>query len=785
MSGRPSPRLGPALVTAGVAAGTTWVALLSWRGFTDRPETFLVPLVVLAAAVAGIGALGRWGRLGVGAVLLLQALVGGMVASYVVCGSPIPIGEAWGDLRAAVEQAVVGAETFAPPVPTSEADVSPLLVGGGLLCLLLVDLLAAGLRRVPLAGLPLLTIYSLPVGLVGIDLTWWVFALSALGFLLLLFRQEAASVGRWGHALEGGDRTATSDGLQSAGVRLSATAVALSATALAVVVPLAVPTLDVRLLDVGRGAGGGDGIDIDNPMVDLRRDLTRGQDVPLLRMRTDDPDPSYLRISVLTRFTANEWSSGDRQIPAGNQPDGRMPDLVGVAADVPRTTYDYEVEGLEELRSTWLPVMSPVAAVRAGGDWRYDTETMDFLAADPELDTAGLDWSMTGIDLDLSAQELADAPTAAGQVSADFTDLPPGMPPLIRQLANDVTTGFPTRFQKAVALQDWFRENFTYSLEDVPPGNGTDELVSFLGTGEGGRTGYCEQFAAAMAVMARQLGIPARVAVGFLQPEEVGEGVWEYSAYDLHAWPELFIAGSGWVRFEPTPADRAEGVPSYTRQAVDGPGSEPITPDGQAGDDLANPGGPLDQGPDDEPSAEPEAALEDPAADGGLPAWVRPTLGGLALLVLLVVTAVLPGTWRRRRRVERLARGPEQVWAELRDTALDLGVPWASGRSPRATAAGLREHLHGPVGPGGPFSALDALVAELEQLRYSRGGASPEEATSDPSAAGRSVCDALLAGASPRARRRAAWLPRTLLRPTRPAEATTVATESDLVDHAR
>ncbi len=781
---RPSPTLGSAVVTASVAAATTWVALLSWRGLTDRPSDVLVPLVVLAGVVATVGSVCRWARLGPMAVLLLQVVLTGMVLSYVVSGSPVPIGAAWADLRAEIDLALEGARAYAPPVPAAEADVSPLLLGGGLLCLLLVDLFAAGLRRVPLAGIPLLVAYSLPVGLLGTELTWWVFALTALGFLVLLFGQEARDVGRWGRTLEG-DAPSGGAGLQSAGVRLSAVSIGLSATALAVVVPLAIPTLEVQLLDIGRGGPGGDGIEIENPMVDLRRDLNRGADIALLRLTTDDPAPTYLRTSVLTRFTANEWSSGDRQIPTEHQPDGRMPDLVGVAEDVPRTTYRYEVEVLDALRSRWLPTMAPVSAVRAEGDWRYDSSTMDFLSADRELDTRGLRYTMTGVQLDLSAQELADAPSSAGQVSADFTALPPGMPPLIRQLANDVTRDAPTRFEKAVALQDWFRDNFTYSLDNVPPGNGTDELVDFLSSGEGGRIGYCEQFAAAMAVMARQLGIPARVAVGFLVPEEVEDGVFEYSAHDLHAWPELFIAGSGWVRFEPTPADRASGVPSYTRQAVDGPAPDPISPSGRPQDDTANPGGPNDETPDRTPeeAEDPTAAGQD---EGGVSsAWVVRALGGALAVLLLVALAAAPGAWRRRRRVRRLAGGLESVWAELRDTAVDLGVPWQSGRSPRVTGSSLREQLPQVGGLDAPRPALDRLVARLEQQRYARAGSEEAEVDEEVRRDGALVVSGLVAAAEPRARRRAHWLPRTLVRPTQPAASGSPVVDRELVDQAR
>ena len=118
---------------------------------------------------------------------------------------------------------------------------------------------------------------------------------------------------------------------------------------------------------------------------------------------------------------------------------------------------------------------------------------------------------------------MARAPSTGGVVSSDYIDLPDEFP---ARSATSPTRSPATRapgFEKAVALQQWFREDggFNYDL-DASPGNGTDDLVRFLTEGEGGRTGYCEQFASAMAVMARILGIPARVAVGFLSPGRSG-----------------------------------------------------------------------------------------------------------------------------------------------------------------------------------------------------------------------------------------------------------------------
>lgn len=74
-----------------------------------------------------------------------------------------------------------------------------------------------------------------------------------------------------------------------------------------------------------------------------------------------------------------------------------------------------------------------------------------------------------------------------------------------------------TGYDKAVTLQDWFRSEFTYDLS-VRSGHGGSALMDVLND----KRGYCEQFSATMAIMARSLGIPARVAVGYLPGERVG-----------------------------------------------------------------------------------------------------------------------------------------------------------------------------------------------------------------------------------------------------------------------
>jgi hypothetical protein len=147
-------------------------------------------------------------------------------------------------------------------------------------------------------------------------------------------------------------------------------------------------------------------------------------------------------------------------------------------------------------------------------------------------------------------------------------------------------------------------------------------------------------------------------------------------------------------------------------------------------------------------------------------------LGTLVGLVVLVGIALVPGAVRRSRRTRRLAGGVEEVWAELRDSAVDHGVSWPAGRSPHETG----HHLAGWFGaePDGPppvrpprgrglapaaEDALDRIVLVLEQVRYAR------ESDDVPGALAEDVqtCIAALEhGSTARVQRRARWLPRSL-----------------------
>ena len=257
----------------------------------------------------------------------------------------------------------------------------------------MVDVLACWMRRVSLAGLPLLAVYCVPISLIGDGVSWLVFLLAASGFLLMMFLHESAHITRWGRPLGGSAASAipTASASAPAPARPAPATVGSAAVVLAVILPVFIPTLHLDGLGLFGPGGSGDGVKVVNPITDMNRNLHRGKDVPLLDVKTDDPDPSYLRIAVLTQFNGVEWTSGNRSIVRDQTANGLLPfPEQGLANTVPTDPQNYTVTATSQFDSRWLPTMFPVSSVNALGDWHWDAGTMDFIASNDSTNTAGL-----------------------------------------------------------------------------------------------------------------------------------------------------------------------------------------------------------------------------------------------------------------------------------------------------------------------------------------------------------------------------------------------------------
>ena len=744
-------------VAAAVATFTSALVLSP----TIRTGAWLLDCVVVIAAVAVVGGVLRTLRTHRSVTLLATVataivILTALFASGQAILGVLPGPAAWHHLDALLSDGadVVWAE--APPVPAT-AGATFIVVSGVALVAVCVDAVAVTYRRAAAAGLALLAVYLIPASVLPDGVPWPLFAISALGWLLLLLVESRDRLGRWGRSLV--LRTGVTG--QPSGLAVGATGRRLGAVAIvvAVAVPLALPAFSEGILGSGK-AGNGDGtgsgstqqVVTVNPIVDLRRDLVEGADAPVLTYRTTDATPGYLRLATLDRFDGVRWIPDIPDAGAAQQAAAGLPPAPGLTPAVPRTTIVTDVSATD-LAESRLPVPYPATQVAISGDWRYDPATLDVFTPSASTSTLGLEYSVTSLNVEPTARQLRNAaPPQSSPVTATALEVPMdvilALRPYVDRVAGDQTTAYGT----ALAIQNWFRTNFQYSLQ-VRQSSSVGALRQFLAD----RSGYCEQFAATMALMARVAGIPARVVVGFTPgtPVPGQNGTWEVTTHDAHAWPELWFEGVGWVRFEPTPGGGdGSAAPNYATPpgGSPGPGQDPQA----GGHHTPKQALPLDQRQIDgrklgQPQASPTVAAV-PAAPSRT--W---QLAVLALVVVALLIAVAPALDRvrqhRRRQRATGSTAVEAAWAEVLDTMCDIGLAPRASETTRDLARRLR--TRGDLDPDAA-SAADRLAAAVERLRYAPAPAA------DPGPVWRdatTVCAALLREASPGTRRNARWWP--------------------------
>lgn len=702
----PRPPVAGALLgwLAGVAAWTTW------SGMVAEPRDFLVPTALggLVVVAAGIG-LARL-RVPPHVVVLVQLVVALLALNVSVAraeslGGLVPTPSS---LERTAGLVVLGGRAmgyYLAPVEAFPDATSATLVAGGLALLWVVAALAQGLGRPALVALPLLVAVSVPISVLDEAVSVAAFCLAGVAYLMLLVTDRHH---RWRDAdWAGRDATGRAAARPLPRVTTAWQVAAVSVGAALLIAPL-VPVIDAARPGSGGGSGTGRGgtvrLTTVNPFISLQRDLLEQTDTPMVYARTDAADPGYLRTTVLDVFTEDGWSASQRELPSENEADGTFPAPPGVSAGARGETARWDLRLEPGFSTRWLPLPYPVREVSVPGSWRYDDRFLD-VGLISGTAAPGMRYQAISLQPVVTADALDRALSPPRSVTETFLETPE-LPSEVVDTARRVVAGAQTPYAQAVALQDWFREDgdFRYSLE-ARAGSGLQLLADFVTVD---RVGYCEQYAAAMAAMGRSLGIPSRVAVGFLRPERLPDGQLLYTSDTRHAWVEMYFSGAGWVRFEPTPAQVSGASPGYTREATAAE-SPSATPRSEAAERRQ--GDRLD--PDD-PAAD---------ADEGSAGTVA-----LAVLALVALALLAPRALRHAQRRRRLTSGPaalpEAVWDELRAEALDAGVAWDDRRSARQQAEVLRTEVLTPEHPDlvAATVSLEALLHEVERGRYAPTG---------------------------------------------------------------
>jgi transglutaminase-like putative cysteine protease len=682
----------------------------------------------------------------------------------------LPTFETLGLAARLVREAVATAQGNAAPAPTSPGLI--FVVGFSLgLVALAVDYLAVTRRSPSLAGLPLLTVFLVAVANRSTSLSFMYFVVAAAMWLVLVARAGGALLGQWGNTMTVAHTPAPPD-LEARSVeeyasvaRTLAVVALIAAVAVPVVLPQAPATFLLSGLGRSRSATGGDGKTVGfSQSLDLAADLKSGSKAAVLQYTTTDDSPPPLRVAVGSYYRPEPrpgdeggvWLPWGRNTPIlATNPD--VPEPLGLAASVPRRTYVLNVSH-NLLADPNLAAPYPlVDADLAGIAWGADVWTQNIRVAQRPDSYKTSYWR-----LEPSAAMLESVPSLSKRnryvLGFDLTLTGPYVD-TVTTLTDRLVAGKSTPYDKAMAIQQYLRADggFKYSLTLVPPpkdqyGNtvGFDPLTNFLTT----KQGYCVQFATAMVMMSRAAGIPARMALGFL-PGTRTKGVWTVRVADAHAWPELYLDGIGWTRFEPTPSSRAAAPPYAVPASAAG-----NTPSDRTTGSATAPAPPSTARRDtgDSPTGS-NANQRGGLSAASLMRWLTHGWGPVLLASLIGLLGLLAvptaASWRRRRRLRAAGSAAERVeveWELLTSSLGDFGIAPAPSRTPRQ----LRDYYdrQGAL-DGADSQALGRLVQTLERSRYA---VSPGPAA-DVSADARQVVRAVASTQRGRDRLRAVLLP--------------------------
>ena len=711
---RPASDTMLATATGTVAGGMFLTTLPLSSIFTDWSWLTVsigcaLPYLVIVAALRYRGP-ARWWHSAIGLVASVLMLLWVFVPQHLGFGV-LPTTASGHDVSDLVNQARQSMRAEHAPLPSTQA--LRLLVAAaltGLACL--TDVLGVLLRRPLLAAAPLLEVLAVASATSSRAANPFWFAAAAIGFLLILLSGTRLQDRAWGPSVDG------SAGRLGGGRRMAVTGIVA-----ALIVPVLLPAVPTNLLaraahhnGTGDGTGSGKGQIALSSLASLRGSLQRPTPSLLFSVQvTAGQAPQYIRTDVddifdnKTGWRPSGSTFGDpNRTPLNDSPLPLVPATPTSTSAVSNFQANFTIANLG---GSNLPILANPLAIGADGSGYWNSRTSSVFNVPLH---SGTTYTENVAQLNPTKAQLSQARhwTTSGDPDLDkqYTQLPKQRA-TVTDLANRLTAGLTSDYDKAFAISDYFsggKNGFSYSLSTGNTDTG-DALADFLTS----KIGFCQQYAAAAAVLMRLAGLPTRVVIGFTHQAPDADGKFVVTTSDAHAWVEVFFDSIGWISFDPTPLGNSDAA----RAAAFPWAPHPSQVASSTAEPTAN------KGPSSlAPSTSVSLSSNQAGSSGsGIPAIVW-QLGLLVVVVVIVLATVFfgPRLLRRRQRRRRLERAretgnPEPLWLELAATAADRDALWPSTVTVGQVAQWLSRHGVDERGR----AAVSAVASTVERDRYS------------------------------------------------------------------